>query len=328
MRYHLAFFFLFVAFIFTPSGFAAEFYSWLDERGEIHYTGALADVPQRFRKEVLIGQFEEKGNISYSVGSVKEIEDHRSSPVFPLPEKGLSVDPASPKQYKIPYLDREGTARRVIIDVTFNDRVTVPVLFDTGAYETIIFPDLADQLNLFDQDTPELWVAVGGIGGTAPALRAVLDSMKIGDFKNTFVPVTITNSMSDDFKAIIGLDFISNYTVEISPVEKTIVFEEVKPDKPLYGGHDEIWWRTYFTEFESHRNTWRAWRDALKRALRTNVFNLRLQQNVVKEELVISNYYLGESDRLFSQLNRYANQHAVPVDWRRESRQRKPEKKK
>ncbi|MFQ5588295.1 MAG: aspartyl protease family protein [Nitrospiria bacterium] len=300
--------FLLLGAVSVQSARPADFYQWTDEDGGLHFSGSLADVPEQYRNAVSDGEFKKEGNLSFS----KDRSEKES-----LPDSSPPATTSQPKQYAIPYRASEGSARRVIIDVTFNDRVTAPVLFDTGAFETIVFADLARQLGLLDHGTPKLVVDIGGIGGSAPAIRDILESMRVGDFRNTFVPITIADPMSDAFQAIIGLDFISNYAVRISPTEKKVVFEEIQSERLLYGGHDQAWWRNYFSEFEAYHSAWLKRRDALKRALNRSQFKIRWQREAVEEALRRSNYYYAASERLLGELNSHANEHAVPMNWRR-----------
>ncbi len=48
--------------------------------------------------------------------------------------------------YVIPFIAYEGTARRIIISVTFNDSVTAPMVLDTGATGMLISSKLAKNL--------------------------------------------------------------------------------------------------------------------------------------------------------------------------------------
>lgn len=50
--------------------------------------------------------------------------------------------------YEVPFEAYEGSAQRVIVSITFNDSVTVPMLIDTGAPGLLILPKLAKQLGV------------------------------------------------------------------------------------------------------------------------------------------------------------------------------------
>lgn len=302
--------------------FASDFYKWTDERGTVHFSNSLSEVPARFRDQVEGGDFKKKKqreDVSEPPGARSDgdpqKEDLKTSSSI---EKPLVVP--TPKRRSIAYKDNEGSSRRVIINVTFHDRVTVPMVFDTGAFETIVFPELAEKLGLFDRDRPKLQVVAGGIGGTAPAIRTIVDSMRVGDFRSDFVPITIIDRLSEAFEGIIGLDFISDYSVRIDPKNKVVLFEEMDSETIFYGGHDETWWRKYFAEFDFYRKAWKERIDDLERSLQEEVMTFSAQKARIREEVSLAKYYQRESEKMFDRLNRYATEHSVPVHWRRAKR--------
>lgn len=191
------------------------------------------------------------------------------------------------------------------------------MVFDTGAFETIIFPALAERLGVFRQEQPKLGVLSGGIGGTTPAIRTVIDSMRVGDFKSDFVPVKMIRSISNAYSGIIGLDFISDYSVRIDPVKKVVVFEDILDDQPRYGGHNEAWWRKYYTEFTFYRSAWDKRRDDLKKLFIRNSTANRSLKEAIATELASANHHYRESEKLYDRLNRFAVNHSVPMHWRR-----------
>ncbi len=192
------------------------------------------------------------------------------------------------------------------------------MLFNTGAPETVLFPDIAIKLDLLDPDTPILLTRVGGIGGTVPALRTIIDSMRVGQFKNNFVPVTVLlEGLPEGYNGIIGLDFISDYKVRIDPKDEVVVFEEIAHDKQRYGGHHEDGWRRYFIEFKWHRSEWKRWRDSLDKLPERNAMLYHSKKQKIKLYQEIADKFYGESELLLGQLHRYASTHAVPIHWRR-----------
>lgn len=296
---------------FTSLAISADFYRWKDEQGTLHFSDSLANVPPQYRDQVRTGDFNKKKQSPVPLESLPERLDDN-------PEASLEKGNEALKQYKVAYQDREGSARRVIIDVTFNDRVTVPVLFDTGAFETILFPDLAIKLNFLDPDQPKLLVRAAGIGGSVPAFRTVIDSMHVGEMRSNFVPVTVLfEGFSEAYEGIVGLDFISDYSVRIDPKEKVVVFEEVLHGEQLYGGRNEDWWRTYFIEFESNSAEWKRWRNHLEKLLERNSTMFSSIKTEVVSQKEYADAFYKESQRLLSKLHHYASKHSVPIHWRR-----------
>lgn len=303
--------FVLVTSIFTVTPDAADYYQWTDEKGTVHFSEIPSDVPPRHLNQAEAHSFE-KGR---TPGPSEPTQKH--------PRKTLKKsDPSvradlSPRRHTVSYTASEGSARRVIIDVTFNDHVTVPVVFDTGAFETLIFPDLAKKLGVYEHDQPKLEVQSGGIGGSAPAIRTIIDSMRVGDFRSNFVPVKVIGKLSDAFEGIIGLDFISDYDIRIDPRKKQVIFEEITPDGKRYGGRDESWWRRYFMEFGNYRSNWKHLNASFKVLLREQSIRFNSEKDLIKNWISFSDYSHQEAEKLFNKLNRQATQNSVPMHWRR-----------
>ncbi len=280
---------------------AADFYKWTDEKGEIHFAGSLSEVPLRYRRQASSGTFKEKAFRKNNLGPGE-------APV----QKGKRS-----KTYSVPYTAFEGATSRIIVDVVFNGKITAPMVLDTGAGEVIISATLADKLDILESDRPKLDVSVSGFGGTAPAIRTILDAIQIGKLKTEFIPTRVVLPLSENFEGVIGMNFMSRYHVRIDPRKKTVTFEEIDDAQTLYGGYSERWWRSYFEEFGVYLDTTNRYVEALKRYLRENRLAYSSVRDAVKKELRHANSQHQEAEKLLAQLNRYASLNAVPISWRR-----------
>lgn len=298
-------------FLFSPL-FGADFYKWTDEKGSVHFSGSIEDVPEKYRAQARGGTFDQKAG---------EQKSGKEGPDVPRAYTTPGIEPAQKpepfKRYTVPYTSYEGTTSRLIIEVTFNGRITVPMILDTGAGEVIISETLAKQLGLFDREQAKLDVSVSGFGGTAPAIRTILDSMEIGEIKNVFVPTRIVPTLSEAFYGVVGMNFMSHYQVRINPLETVVVFEEIRADVPHFGGHDERWWRQYFAEFSAYRDQLKQRVTALEQYLRENKLAYKSVRDAVKTELAYSETQYREAEKLLEQLTRYASLNGVPISWRR-----------
>lgn len=221
-----------------------------------------------------------------------------------------SKDNISPelKKYVIPYTAYEGTARRIIIPVTFNRRITVPMLLDTGAPGMHISPGLAEKLGIMDEGEGKLWIQTSGIGGSVPAVFTIIDSIQVGEVKDEFIPTTISPSISSGFEGLIGMDFMANYSIKIDTGRHVIILEEFPSSSRMPGGHDEFWWRSTFHNFQSMKSAWKGYRDSLE--------NLNSDNNRLKQMKAFAEQQYKEAQNLYNRLSVYASTHAVPREWR------------
>ena len=296
-----------ILFFFSTTLFAADFYRWTDEQGAVHFSDSISGIPKQYREHALEGLFDP--------------ESPRKKTSEPLSDLIIDVEAStqsSPlKTHSVPYIAFEGRTSRVIIDVRFNDRLTVPMVLDTGAGEVFITEGLAKKLGLFEHEHAKLDVSVSGFGGTAPAIRTILDRMKIGDIESQFIPTRVVPPLSKAFDGVVGMNFMSNYSVRIDPLKQVVVFEVLQNLSPHFGGHGERWWRRYFAEFDRHYKKSQQYVASLERYLRENRLAYQSVLDAVKEELKYAKTQDEGAKLLLEKLTRYASQNQVPISWRR-----------
>ena len=285
----------------------SEFYEWIDENGVKHYATSLQEIPPKYRDQV-------KAPPSPPTKG-------KPAPPQPQPETAAAGAPAAPgapavpaaspqaadgrKLFEVPYED-EGTTSRIILPVTFNERVTVPVALDTGSPGLVISLGLAGQLGLLSERSGTLLIEAAGIGGSALAIRTIVDSVSVRDARSSFVPAVVTSSLSPAFEGLVGLDFLADYTVSIDTGRRIVTFEERAPDPKVRGGHDEAWWRRTFAQFREARDGW----EGLKKVSASD--GHRINPATVQ----IIDFQIREANELLMRLEGHASDHAVPREWR------------
>jgi hypothetical protein len=285
-------------------GHAAEYFKWTDEAGELHISDSLSNVPEKYRRGI------ESRQLEVSKPSATMPPEARPF-VQQAPVAGGEEKP--PKKYEVAYTPNEGSAKRVIISARFNGSVTAPIAIDTGAPGTIISVSLAEKLGLFDEEHGSLLMSTGGIGGSAPAVRSIIDTVEVGGAVNNFVPITIIKPISDSFDGLLGMDFFSNYSVTIDTKRKVVIFEELQLSAEQPGGHDQEWWTTLFKEFATSRARWKEYSEALDRRIRASMKSIG---NKDMERKKFADEQYKEADKLFDKLNTYARLNSVPMHWK------------
>jgi len=275
---------------------AAQIYQWTDDRGVVHFATSIEDVPAAYRDRARA-----------AAAAAPPAAATATTTVTGAPAPAAAAPPAASEAggttFEIPYRPLEGSARRVIIDVTFNDRVRAPMLLDTGSPGMLLSVGLAVKLGLFSSDAGTLWTETAGIGGSQLAVRTIVESVSVGSARDTFVPTTVTDALSPAFEGLIGLDFLAGYSLRIDTAGQVVIFEKNPPDPNARGGHDEAWWRRTFREFREDRERWRD---------RRRTFEGRPDSRTAK----FLEYQARESERLLQRLEGFASDHAVPQHWR------------
>jgi clan AA aspartic protease (TIGR02281 family) len=287
---------------FLSSAFAGDLVQWTDEKGTLHFSDSLDTVPAKYRGQAKLEKFKEE-----KLPQRSHSEGARAGSDGRILQSMLESWGEKPKlnSYEVPFEAYEGAAQRVIVSVTFNDSVTVPMLIDTGAPGLILSPQLAKKLGIFGNDEGMVLTVTGGIGGRTPAIRTFIDKVQVGGARDSFIPATVVPSISPSWEGLIGMDFMSKYSFKIDPVKQVVVFEELSPDPNSPGGHNERWWRGLFKEFHSLRAVWKNYSANLTK---TGAFNTPQREFADRQE--------KEADKLLSKLDRYASEHSVPQTWR------------
>jgi clan AA aspartic protease (TIGR02281 family) len=266
---------------------ASPFYEWTDGDGVKHYATTLDQVPREYRDSATPPDGEVQP---------RQVEAETAPPTgeeAPAPE-GL--------RFEVPYEAFEGSSSRVIVQASI-DGVTAPMALDTGSPGMVVSFELAERLGLFAQDSGKLVVQAAGIGGATPAIRTIVGSVAVGGARSTFVPTTVTQSLSESFDGLIGMDFLSRYSVNIDSQRRVVVFVENPPEQEIRGGHDEAWWRRTFDEFRAARDAWKEHAESVRGKLGG-------------KPLAFVDSQVRESERLLQRLDLFASDNAVPRHWR------------
>jgi hypothetical protein len=291
----------------------ADVFTWTDEKGTIHFSDSASDVPARYRKSIKTKKFgpDEELRPATSPATREPADDKTDPPPAPAPAVVETL-----KQFEVPYQPYEGTARRVIVSVRFNNRVTAPMILDTGAPGSLISMGLAEKLDLMDKEHGRLFVSIGGIGGSAVGIRTVINRIEIGGASIDFVPAEITKSISDKFEGLIGMDFMADYSMRVDPKRHVVVFEELEVEEDRPGGHDERWWRNTFLEFAGSYNDWKQRLTAVEEEIARSPFPSSGLPPDLERRRSIARWQTKEAEKLMDRLHRFARENAVPMHWR------------
>jgi len=279
-----------------------EIYKWVDETGQTHYADSINGVPAKYRDQAETKHFRPKQR-----STVRSQTIGASSGRANTAASRNSGDEL--KKFEVPYRAYQGTARRIIIPVRFNGSVTAPMILDTGAPEMLITPELADKIGLFDKNNGKLLTQSGGVGGTVPSIRTIVDSIQVGGARTEFVPTTVAPFSSGPFEGLVGMDFVANYSVTIDTRKHVVVFQELAPRANMPAGHDRAWWIINFRNFSSMRSSWKGYYDKISREYDNT--------SRMKKILTLAKSQYKQSDILFKKLENYASRNSVPMHWRK-----------
>jgi aspartyl protease family protein len=111
--------------------------------------------------------------------------------------------------------EREGGVDR--LDVTFNGKITEPLVFDTGASLTTISSALAARIGLNPKPSDKRIQIKVADGSVFTATLMTIPSMRVGKFTVNNVPCAVMPPDKTDMDALLGQSFLRNFTYKLTP---------------------------------------------------------------------------------------------------------------
>ncbi|HEX7599282.1 MAG TPA: retropepsin-like aspartic protease [Polyangia bacterium] len=219
-------------------------------------------------------------------------------------------------QITVPYRGQDARTQRILVPITVNGRATVTMALDTGAPATLISQGLADHLGILRADEGKLLSSASGIGGSAPAVLVVLDSLALGPATDQFVPATVTASLLENFEGLLGMDFITTFKLKIDSAQQVLILTLPQSDSKTPAGHGEHWWRRLFRQFSDQRKRWEMFRDAIDQRVAKSQISEGAGMENLKQVRVLADNQAQEAEKLLNRLDRHASNHSVPREWR------------
>lgn len=240
------------------------------------------------------------------------------APVARTPEPPHAGEPAAKRsdQIIVPYRGQDARTQRILVPITVNGAATVMMALDTGAPDTLISRELADHLGILRTDDGKLLGTASGIGGSAPVVLVVLDSLALGPALEQFVPATVTASLSENFAGLLGMDFITTFKLKIDSAQQVLILTLPQPDPKTPGGHGEHWWRRLFREFANQRKRWETFREAIDQRMAKSQISEGVGMESLKRLRLLADNQTQEAEKLQNRLERHASNHSVPREWR------------
>jgi clan AA aspartic protease (TIGR02281 family) len=168
----------------TNASRSAEILRWVDERGVVHFTDSVQEIPPDFRSKAT---------------RIKMESQLRTLP--PPPDK------ASIK------FQRKGEL--MVVQAVLNEKSPATFVVDTGASYTTISQATAKELQLDFQTDPKV-ISFHTANGTIQAPLASVRSIEIGGLGLNDVTVAVHDIFPDPAIAgLLGLNFLSQFRVDI-----------------------------------------------------------------------------------------------------------------
>jgi clan AA aspartic protease (TIGR02281 family) len=269
----------------VPSSYG-EMYKWVDEKGTVHFTDDLSNIPEKYREDA------ETRKPPKETSTQRPLEISKPSP--PAAEK-----PVEPKGFEVKIERKHETWEA---EVLLNGRVKRKFMVDTGASFCLIDWKTAMELEVtIDENTPIFPASTAS--GIIWQPYVLLKSMRVGDAELENVEVSIYDMPGGG--GLLGNSFLGRFKMVIDAHNDKMTLHPLEgapsPDRP--GGYGKDYWQGRFRFYH-----WVL--DLLKER------KIRLGQREARTELVRVNNSIRYFENQLSELERRASFAGVPRNWR------------
>jgi clan AA aspartic protease (TIGR02281 family) len=270
--------------MFIPSSYG-EMYKWVDEKGTVHFTDDLSNIPEKYRREAEI----RKPPKETSTPQPQEMSILPIRPEVSEPE-GITVD-----------LVRKNEL--FLAEVFLNRRVKQYFVIDTGASFSLIHHRTAKELGIMiDETTP--FIRVASVTDVVPTPLVTLESIRVGDAEVENVEALIY-SLAGGGDGLLGNSFLNKFKVVLDSINGRMTLYPLKgiPSPECPGGYTKDYWVGQFRFY--HRNL-----EDLKK------LKAKIGSQVGQGELIRINNTIRYFENKLDELERKASFAGVPRNWR------------
>ncbi len=209
--------------VWAPSSYG-EMYKWVDEKGAVHFTDELSNIPEKYREGA----------------ETRKSPKETSRPQPPEITKGpLPTKAAEPEGMTVGLVQRGEVSSA---EVVLNQRIRQQFIVDTGASFTVISREAAKELGItIDENTPFIPIATASSIIFNPLVT--LRSVRVGEAEVENVDALVHN-LPGDSAGLLGNSFLSKFKVVLDTSSGRMTLYSLQgtpsPDRP--GGYGRDFW--------------------------------------------------------------------------------------
>ena len=171
-------------FLYAGSSRSAEMLRWVDDKGVVHFTDSLQNIPQKFRSKAT------------------RIKTSSQLPPMPIPADKVAVP-----------FQKNGAL--MIVQATLNEKAAAKFVVDTGASYTTISQATAKELEIDLENNPSL-IPLQTANGIIQAPLVSVRSIEVGGLGVKDLTVAVHDVFPDPgIAGLLGLNFLNQFRLDI-----------------------------------------------------------------------------------------------------------------
>ena len=183
--------------LLLPALSVAQVYRWEDERGIVHYTNSLQQIPESYRSQL--------GPLPPASVSPDRSDEVVASPVAPaMASARIPYTPGAP----------------ILVSARIGGSGPLTLILDTGADRTLVAPQALSRLGIATADAPR--AEIRSVTGTAQGQVVQVASIEVGGAKVGPLRIIAHDADLKSADGLLGRDFLEHFTVTIDAKERLV----------------------------------------------------------------------------------------------------------
>ena len=187
-RFRPAFIIFLALSVFPSLSAAADILRWVDEKGIVHFTDNVHNIPERYR-----------GNAT----RIKAVEPpRRAEPAKAEPDKAS--------------VSRQRRGQVAVVQAILNSKASASLIVDTGASYTMISRAVAKELEIEVEGKNLPTIPFQTANGVISAPVVTLESIEVGGMQVKDLTAAVYDTFPDaGVSGLLGLNFLSHFRMDI-----------------------------------------------------------------------------------------------------------------
>lgn len=230
-------------FFHAPAG--ADLYRRQDGGGVWHVTDNLERIPHQYRDGVATLHDRPEADQPLPERTARPVAKMKDLAERWFPGMGPEARPPG-KRHVVPYTQ---TRSSLMVQATINDRLTLPLIVDTGATYTTVSQTTAKRLGIkLEGILPHIQLSTAN--GITSAYLVRLPSIGLGKARVENITALVPARDNLGIGGLLGLNFLNEFDWSHDTFQRRLILKEFasRAGEQACGGRSRQWWQKKFAE--------------------------------------------------------------------------------